>query len=161
MRRKLCMFMMAFALMPFVASASDGILLRLKSGKTIGFAFDSKPRVVTGNTLVIKSNDGNSVEYNFDEVQRLYWGDVSSSVGIADVQADAKKVVFNLTHDGITATGLQKGERVTVYTIAGVQVGQAVSTKNNGCVNISLFSTNEKVLIVRTSSGANFKFVKH
>lgn len=161
MKRKLCLLMLAFALMPLVALASDGVLLQLKSGKTVGFAFDSKPIVVTGNTLVLKSSDGNRVEYNYDEVQKLYWGNVSSSVGIDNVQTDVKnKAVFHLTHNGITVTGLQKGEHVTVYTMSGVQVGQTVSTTNDGSTSISLASTNEKVLIVRTTGGANFKFVK-
>lgn len=154
--------MLAFALMPFVALAADGILLQLKSGKTLGFTFDSKPKVITGKTLTIKSNDGNRVEYNYDEVKKLYWGYVSSSVGINNVQADGKSnVVFHLTHDGITVTGLQKGERVTVYSIGGAQVGQAVSTANGGSANISLSSFSGHVFIVRTSGGANFKFVKH
>lgn len=153
--------MMAFAFMPLVTLATDGILLQLKSGKTVGFAFDSKPIVITGKTLVLKSSDGNRVEYNYDEVKRIYWGNVSSSVGIDNVQADTKsKVVFHLTHDGITVTGLQRGEHVTVYTISGVQVAQTVSTTNDGSANISLSSTVEKVLIVRTSGGAKFKFVK-
>ncbi len=161
MKRKLCIFIVAFALMPLFTLASDGVLLRLKSGKTIGFAFDGKPKVVTGKMLVIKSNDGNRVEYNYDEVQRLYWGDVSSSVGIDNVQTDAKsKVVFHLTHDGIIVTGLQKGEHVTVYNIGGAQVGQATSTTRDGSASISLSSTDEKIFIVRTSGGANFKFVK-
>lgn len=161
MKIKLCLLMMAFAFTHLDVLAADGILLRLKSGKTVGFAFDSKPKVITGKTLVLKSSDGNRVEYNYDEVSKLYWGNVSSSVGIDNVQVDTKsKVVFHLTHDGITVTGLQKGEHVTAYTIGGVQVGQAVSTTNDSSVSISLSFTNEKVLIVRTSGGTNFKFVK-
>lgn len=162
MKRLLWALIVTFEFIPFVALASDGILLQLKNGKTLGFAFKSKPRVITGRTLTIKSSDGNRVEYDFDEVKKLYWGNVSSSVGIANVQADANnKVVFHLTHDGITITGLQRGEHVTVYTISGVQVGEAVSTTNDGSASISLSCTDEKILIVRTSKGVNFKFVKH
>lgn len=145
----------ALVLLPYTMHAEEGVILLLKSGKSVGFAFQDKPAIFPGSTLVITSQKGAKVEYAYHDVQRFYWGDVSASSGITPVEKN--KVVFHLTDDGITVEGLTKGECVSIYTIDGKAVASATSSNGNTSLR---WSSSAKVFIVRTSSGECFKFVR-
>lgn len=152
---KFLLTLAAFVLLPCAVYAEEGVILLLKSGKTVGFAFQDKPTICPRSTLIITSQTGEKVEYDYKDVQRFYWGDVQASSGIKQVKNGS--VVFHLNDNGIKAEGLLKGERVSVYTVDGKIIASASS--DSGQVLIPLFSS-AKVFIVRTSTGITYKFVK-
>lgn len=137
--------------------ADDGVILQLHDGTSVGFAFDKVPVVKTDTaaTLLIKTSDGQSVSYDYDNIRKFYLGDVSAT-GINNVSKVATKAVFRTTENGIEVYGLAEGEKVSVYTPNGVLVSKATSTGNQ--ITLALPKT-ESVYIAHTSNGVSFKFI--
>ena len=62
--------------------------------------------------------------------------------------------LFRMTPAGMEVTGLQQGEKVSVYTVSGKLV---YSTKSTGSqLNINLPS-DRQVYVVKTDNGVSFK----
>lgn len=151
-----CLLMLA----PSRTFADDGVLLLLNNGRIIGFSFKDKPIVISGSTLVIKSSDGISVEYSYEDVHKFYWGDVTNATYIdAPKIKDQSKVVFKITDEGISVKGLGAHERVSVYSLDGKLVSSILCPSENGSVALKL--PDGKAFIVRSSSGISYKFIKH
>lgn len=136
----------------------EGVLLQLKNGSTVGFAFSDKPTMLIGSTLEIRANK-TVVNYDYNEVKRVYWGEVQPN-GISSAKDDINSsVVFRINTNGLSVSGLTKGERVSVYDTTGRLVTTAISTQDNGTLDLSLKISNG-IYIARTQSGISFKFTR-
>ena len=134
----------------------EGVLLQLKNGSTVGFAFSDKPTMLIGSTLEIRANK-TVVNYDYNEVKRVYWGEVQPN-GISSAKDNINSsVVFRINTNGLSVSGLTKGERVSIYDTTGRLVTTAISTKDNETLNLSL-KTSNGIYIARTKSGISFKF---
>ena len=134
----------------------EGVLLQLKNGSTVGFAFSDKPTMLIGSTLEIRANK-TVVNYDYNEVKRVYWGEVQPN-GISSAKDNINSsVVFRINTNGLSVSGLTKGERVSVYDTTGRLITTAISTKDNETLNLSL-KTSNGIYIARTKSGISFKF---
>ena len=136
----------------------EGVLLQLKNGSTVGFAFSDKPTMLIGSTLEIRANK-TVVNYDYNEVKRVYWGEVQPN-GISSAKDNINSsVVFRINTNGLSVSGLTKGERVSIYDTTGRLVTTAISTQDNGTLDLSLKISNG-IYIARTQSGISFKFTR-
>lgn len=136
----------------------EGVLLQLKNGSTVGFAFSDKPTMLIGSTLEIRANK-TVVNYDYNEVKRVYWGEVQPN-GISSAKDNINSsVVFRINTNGLSVSGLTKGERVSIYDTTGRLITTAISTKDNETLNLSL-KTSNGIYIARTQSGIFFKFTR-
>ena len=140
------------------AMADDGVILKLKNGKEVGFVFTSKPKIMPGSELSITTADGTSVSYNYAEVSSVVFGDVTST-GIDDVSASPScDVVFRLLDGKVMVEGLPVGESVSVYNVGGQLFTSQKQTTSGGVLTLPLEGSG--VLIVRTSTGVSYKVMK-
>ncbi len=136
----------------------EGVLLQLKNGSTVGFAFSDKPTMLIGSALEIRAKK-TVVSYDYNEVKRVYWGEVQPN-GISSAKDNINSsVVFRINTNGLSVSGLTKGERVSVYDTTGRLVTTAISTQDNGTLDLSLKISNG-IYIARTQSGISFKFTR-
>ena len=151
MRKKglLLMFLMLIATGIY---AEDGVVLLLRNGNSVKFAISEKPVMVTGSTLTMKTTS-ETVDYNYTEIKRSYFGEITSSID--EVRGNSKsESLFRMTPAGMEVTGLQQGEKVSVYTVGGKLVYSAKSTGSQ--LNINLPS-DRQVYVVKTDNGVSFK----
>lgn len=151
MRKKglLLMFLMLIATGIY---AEDGVVLLLRNGNSVKFAFSENPVMVTGSTLTMKTKS-ETVDYNYTEIKRSYFGEITSSID--EVRGNSKsESLFRMTPAGMEVTGLQQGEKVSVYTVGGKLVYSAKSTGSQ--LNINLPS-DRQVYVVKTDNGVSFK----
>lgn len=151
MRKKglLLMFLMLIATGIY---AEDGVVLLLRNGNSVKFAFSEKPVMVMGSTLTMKTTS-ETVDYNYTEIKRSYFGEITSSID--EVRGNSKsESLFRMTPAGMEVTGLQQGEKVSVYTVGGKLVYSAKSTGSR--LNINLPS-DRQVYVVKTDNGVSFK----
>lgn len=151
MRKKglLLMFLMLIATGIY---AEDGVVLLLRNGNSVKFAFSEKPVMVTGRTLTMKTTS-ETVDYNYTEIKRSYFGEITSSINEVKGNSESESL-FRMTPAGMEVTGLQQGEKVSVYTVSGKLV---YSTKSTGSqLNINLPS-DRQVYVVKTDNGVSFK----
>lgn len=142
-------------------SAENGVIVLLKNGRSVGFAFEKKPQLVTAKELNIYTNEDKRVSFEYKDLQRVFFDDVSvTKIESVSQTNTANHVIFRLMDNGIEALGLAKGETVNVYNISGIKVGAAKSSMDNGSATI-VFPVNEhSVYIVRTNTGVSYKFMK-
>lgn len=158
-KRLLMIAVMAVAAMS-VAYAQKGVILTLRSGSTVAFAFERRPVMVTGSELTMQTADGASVSYAYNEVENVTWGDIDELTRVVDdaVAANGGSVVFRLTADGIQATGLSRGQTLSAYTVDGKRVGM-VRAGDTEPVVLTL-PEGRGVYVVRTSTGVSWKVSK-
>ena len=157
--KKLRYLILAAALMMTLGvMGEEGVLLQLKNGSIVGFAFSGKPTMVIGATLEIRATE-TTVSYDYNEVKRVYWGEVQPN-SISSTKDNIKSdVVFRINANGLNVSGLANGERVSVYDTVGKLVTTAVSTQDNGTLNLPLKQSGS-IYIARTLSGVSFKFTR-
>lgn len=150
--RKRSLLLMFLMLIATGIYAEDGVVLLLRNGNSVKFAFSEKPVMVTGRTLTMKTTS-ETVDYNYTEIKRSYFGEITSSID--EVRGNSKlESLFRMTPAGMEVTGLQQGEKVSVYTVGGKLV---YSAKSTGCqLNINLPS-DRQVYVVKTDNGVSFK----
>lgn len=135
--------------------AESGIILKLKSGATLGFTFLAQPKVEMGSELTITDAGGVSVSYNYAEVTSLSWGEVES-LGIENAKnVNFCDVVFNHTNDVVSVIGLPKGAYVSIYTVGGSLIRKRQS--DGSILNVTL--PYKGLYIVSTSTGASYKIM--
>ena len=157
--KKLRYLILAAALMMTLGvMGEEGVLLQLKNGSIVGFAFSGKPTMVIGATLEIRATE-TTVSYDYNEVKRVYWGEVQPNGIFSPKDNINSSVVFRINTNGLSVSGLTKGERVSVYDTTGRLVTTAISTQDNGTLDLSL-KTSNGIYIARTQSGISFKFTR-
>ena len=150
MRKKglLLMFLMLIATGIY---AEDGVVLLLRNGNSVKFAFSEKPVMMTGSTLTMKTTS-ETVDYNYTEIKRSYFGEITSSID--EVRGNSKsESLFRMTPAGMEVK-VQQGEKVSVYTVGGKLVYSAKSTGSQ--LNINLPS-DRQIYVVKTDNGVSFK----
>ena len=136
--------------------AEDGVVLLLRNGSSVKFAFSEVPVMVTGESLTMKTAT-ETVDYDYAAVERSYFGEVTSAVkGVG--QTGKADYLFRLTESGIEVSGLALDEEVCVYTASGRQVSSAKAVE--GRVSLALLADKHQVYILRTDKGVSFKFTR-
>lgn len=159
-RLKNVLLLALLALTPPAARAENGVVLQLKDGSSVGFAFKKRPVIIMGQELQMKTNDGNTIAYPYKEVKCFYWGDVTVTAIDTPKENERKALSFRTAANGITVLGLLKGQQAAIYDLKGQRLASAQAAYDNEPVVLSCPSS-ARVLIVRTSTGISYKILKH
>lgn len=139
------------------AVAEEGVILTLKNGQTVVFCFSDSPQIVLGKELTITATDATAVNYEYNEVRSIRFGDPKAT-GIEENTSDkAPTVSFKITEGTLFVYGLPAGEQVSIYTLGGRKVASQSQQDNGGVLSIPL--TLQGVLVVRTSTGVSYKLL--
>lgn len=140
------------------AFAENGVVLLMKDGSTVGFAFSQQPAMKTGSATLTMKYSGGTLQYEYSKVQRAYFSSDVTSTGITiPTTGKSADVTFRFTDNGIDVLGLANGESASLYSIDGKQVAKGVSKGGN--VKLAV-PQGKQVYIVRTSTGVSYKLVK-
>lgn len=159
MPKKRFLLPLALLLLSSTVKADDGVLLQLADGSTVGFAFSEKPVLVTGDSLLMKTTS-QEIAYPYSDIKRVVFGEVPVTPdAIERVNSEPRaSVSFRINNGEIEVSGLQRGERVSVYGINGALTASSVASSDDASVSLQLAKDGSNVYIVRTSSGKSFKF---
>lgn len=139
--------------------ADDGVVLLFTSGREVGFAFSSRPQVVPGEELVIRCADGVEVRYAYGEVQRISWGEVTTTSVDSPIADDAPKhVQFRVSLGELLVDGLPTAESVYLYRADGQLVSTHYQESEGATLRVPL--SDSGLYIVRTSTGVSYKVLK-
>lgn len=140
------------------ARAEEGVILSLKNGTEVAFAFSSKPRLAMGEELTIIAPDGTNVVYAYADVKNVRFGEFSGT-GIDSVPSteNTPDVTFRISGGQLHVFGLPKGESVSIYDLAGRRVAMQKQATDGSTLSIPLNATG--VLVVRTTIGISYRMV--
>lgn len=142
------------------ACARQGVVLTLRSGGTVSFAFDRRPVMITGCELTMQTANGMSVSYAYDEVENVRWGEIDDLTKVVDdaTLSSGDNIVFRLRDGGIEARGLMRGQILTAYSIDG----RVVSTVRAADAEPTILPLPDEkgVFVIRTSTGVSLKISK-
>ena len=138
------------------AMAEEGVILSLKDGTEVTFAFSSKPRLAMGEELTITAPDGTNVVYAYADVKNVRFGEfVTTDIDSAPGTENTPDVTFRISDGMLQVFGLPHGESVSVYDLGGRRVAMQKQATDGGTLSIPLNATG--VLVVRTSTGISYR----
>lgn len=138
------------------AMAEEGVILSLKDGTEVTFAFSSKPRLAMGEELTITAPDGTNVVYAYADVRNVRFGEFSTTgIDSAPGTENTPDVTFRISDGMLQVFGLPHGESVSVYDLGGHRVAMQKQATYGGTLSIPLNVTG--VLVVRTSTGISYR----
>lgn len=152
-------FMAVFVLFGILSTkAEEAIILTLKDGGEVAFAFSTKPRLVMGEELTISAPDATGVSYPYADVKNVRFGEVTTTdIESASGTGETPDVTFSIRGNQLQVFGLPQGESVSVYNLAGKRVAMQKQTQDATVLNIPLNARG--VLVVRTSTGISYRVV--
>lgn len=140
------------------ARAEEGVILSLKNGTEVAFAFSSKPRLAMGEELTIIAPDGTNVVYAYADVKNVRFGELTiTGIDSAPGTENMPDVTFRINGGQLHVFGLPQGESVSVYDLAGRRVAMQKQTTDGSTLSIPLNATG--VLVVRTTIGISYRMV--
>ena len=138
------------------AMAEEGVILSLKDGTEVTFAFSSKPRLAMGEELTITAPDGTNVVYAYADVRNVRFGEFSGTgIDSAPGTENTPDVTFCISGGQLHVFGLPQGESVSVYDLAGRRV--AMQRQNADGTPLCVPCLPRGVLAVRTSTGIAYR----
>ena len=152
---------LSFTLFLFVFSptqANNGVKLILKSGLEVSFMFSYEPCLVIGKELLIKTNDGNEVSYEYSAVRNIsILGEQNTNIEDSEILSDSA-LTFKFMDGTLSIFGLPVGEHVSIYILNGQHLETYYQKSNTSVMNIPLKFSG--IYIVRTSTGISYKIKK-
>ena len=140
------------------ARAEEGVILSLKDGTEVAFAFSSKPRLAMGGELTITAPDGTNVVYAYADVRNVRFGEFSTTdIDSAPGTENTPDVTFHINGGQLHVFGLPQGESVSVYDLGGRRVAMQKQAGEGGTLSIPLPVSG--VLVVRTTTGISYRMV--
>lgn len=134
--------------------AEEGVILSLKDGTEVAFAFSSKPRLAMGEELTIAAPGGIKVAYA--EVRNIRFGEVTTTgIDSGTETKNTPDVTFRISGGQLHVFGLPQGECVSVYDLAGRRLAMQKQTTDGSTLSVPLNATG--VLVVRTSTGISYR----
>lgn len=140
------------------ARSEGGVILSLKNGTEVAFAFSAKPRLAMGEELTITAPDGTNVVYAYADVKNVRFGEFSSTgIDSAPDTENTPDVTFRINGGQLHVFGLPQGESVSVYDLGGRRVAMQKQAGEGCTLSIPLNATG--VLVVRTTTGISYRMV--
>lgn len=146
--------MMVLAFCPKALWAKEVVHFADKDGNTVSFLLADHPAVTFDDENVIITTDVATVYYPLSAYSKFSM-EADSETGISGTTVSG--LVFSFT-DGMSAEGLNPGNPVTIYSVSGQKLAQAVAD-SQGKVSLNVNAVKGRVYIVKTST-ASFKFIK-
>ena len=149
MKRKWLIIGMLSALGILAAHAEEGVTFYLSTGSKL-----------SGDELIISTDGSNDVSYAYDAVKKvMFESDIVNSVAAPTTAKGDAHVVFSVGQNQIKASGLQTGERVSLFALNGT-LQQTTLTSADGTAALLLGALPKGIYVVRTQGGISYKFVK-
>lgn len=148
----------ACSFIEIVAKNADVLMVNLRSGKKVAFAFSEKPKMTYSATEINVSSSEQSLSFAYDEVQKITFENAETS-SIDDITdyPENRIPVFMQNGDELSIIGLEPDSHVMVYGMDGCLYGN-VTTDGDGNASVAL-PTTAHLFIVKTSL-VTFKFIK-
>ena len=161
MKKVFAMLGAAFAFSLSVFAGNPGVTFLLRNGNKVSFAFTEKPVVsMTDSILSVNVGGVQRVSYVYADVQRvLIDDDVVSGVDDVVVGDKAQHVVFTVTANTLSVSGLVTNECIALYATDGKLV-ISEQADAEGKASISMSSLQQGIYIVRTQNGISYKLFK-
>lgn len=137
------------------ARADEGVILKLKVGQEVAFAFSGKPCISTGEELGITMPDGTNVSYDYAEVSSIRFGTYTITGIEETTSAEGVDVSFRIDGGVLSVSGLPRGESVSLYNLSGQRLASKKQTATDSTLSISLPA--HGVLVIRTSTGVSYR----
>ena len=138
------------------ARAEEGVILSLKDGTEVAFAFSTKPRLAMGEELTIIAPDGTNVVYAYADVKNVRFGEFTiTGIDSAPGTENTPDVTFRISSGQLHVFGLPQGESVSVCDLAGRRVAMQKQGADGSTLSIPLNATG--VLVVRTTTGISYR----
>lgn len=138
--------------------AEESVILSLKNGTEVAFAFSSKLRLAMGDELTISASDGTNVVYAYADVEKVRFGEFfTTDIDSAPAKENMPDVTFRISGGQLHVFGLSQGESVSVYDLAGHRVAMQKQT-TDGCT-LSIPLNVSGVLVVHTSTGISYRML--
>ena len=149
-----------------MAEETSSLFVFLKDGSKIQFILPTENPTVAfskGNMAVTCSNQDSeswrNVTFQRDEVDFLKV-DKAEQTTIEEVQIDEPRIRFDLTRKGVVnVSGLQKTDRIQVYSLDGKSVNAVVS-RHEGEATVDLIQQKRGVYMVSVNNSFTFKLMK-
>lgn len=144
-----------------VFAGNPGVTFLLHSGQKVSFTFTEKPVVAFSETnLAVSVRGAERVSYAYADVARIMMeDDVVSAVGNVVANDKSQHVVFNLSANTLSVTGLPAGNQLSLYAIDGkLQLSMQANAEGSAIVNLPALP--QGVYVVRTQSGISYKLFK-
>lgn len=161
MRKAFAMLGAAFAFSLSVFAGNPGVTFLLRDGKKVSFAFAEKPIVAINESyLAVHVGGVQRVSYAYADVQRvLIEEDVVSGVDDVTVSKEAQHVVFCVSDNTLSVSGLSAHERITLYATNGkLMVNEQADAEGKASISLSLLQ--KGVYVVGTQNGMSYKLFK-
>lgn len=161
MKKSLTLLGAFFALSLSAFAGNPGITFLLHSGQKVSFTFIEKPVVSFSETnLAVSVRGAERVSYAYADVARIMMeDDVVSSVNNVTANDKSQHVIFNLSANTLSVTGLPVGNQLSLYAIDG-KLQLSMQANVDGSAIVSLSALPQGVYIVRTQSGISYKLFK-
>lgn len=140
---------------------NPGVTFLLRSGQKVSFAFVEKPVVAfSEDNLAVSVHGVERVSYAYADVQRVVIEDnVISAVDKVVANSEDKRVVFLLSDQTLSVSGIAAGEKISLYATDGKLVlSQNANVGGNAIINLSTFQ--QGVYVVYTQNGISYKLLK-
>lgn len=161
MKKIFTMLLAFFAFNLSALAGTSGVTFLLKNGNKVSFTFNEKPIVTFNDTdLAVNVKGVKLVSYAYAEVKRIVVEeDIVSTIKSVSTNDQMRHVVFSLSNNILSVSGISTNEQVALYTTDGKLI-LCNRTNNEGCVAINISNLQQGVYIVRTQGGICYKLYK-
>lgn len=149
---------LAAVAMSFAAQAVEydySVFVNQKNGENVEYKFEDEPVASFDGENLVMNVIEQHISYPMADIVNLTIGKTEKESGVADVKADM--TVF-VSRDAVTIAGLEEGETVAVYDMAGMAVVGG-KTDAAGNFSASLSELPKGVYIVKAGKNS-FKFIR-
>ena len=136
-------------------SYAHSLIVNKKSGETVEYKFEADPKVTfDAADMVITTGDA-QVRHAIADLEKLSF---TKTVGIEQVEANKSDIRVAVTSSQVTVEGLTPGMNVSIYSIDGRAVANAVAD-TQGTVQVSIDNLPAGIYVA-ASEAHSFKFAK-
>jgi hypothetical protein len=150
MKKKLFAFLSFMVLLGSTAIAQTGqncVVVETTAGQRMAFLLSDQPRIVHGNAAVTLTTDKTSMEFQTNEVAKVYLTLLSANA-IEEVKTASGSI--QLSGDRVSLTGFAPREAVRLFTADGkLQMQQSADDK--GCLVVALDQLRAGIYILKTN----------
>lgn len=156
MKKLVVCFLAMISMCQFATAADEGdnLVIKTKGGQSVTYYLSARPTVTfSGSNLVLKTSDV-EVNYPIADIVEITF-DLSTE--IQKIKSDSQ-ISFTINGNEIVANGLNKGEKMQLYTVDGKQVA-STTTNADGAASVDISSLGRGAYVVKAGK-KSYKILK-
>lgn len=153
--RKLIKILLVFLLLPISAAASTTLVVELTNGQTDSYLLLDKPVLMMEGTQLAIKTETIQTSYERSQMKRFFFTGKTS--GIKKVCKNAL-VYKQVDVDHLEISGLPQSDRIAIYNVSGVEVGEV--KRNGDKTVVSLSELQRGVYLVKIGNSQTIKFLR-